>query len=484
MPRTLRFASPPDAVAGVDTLILVGRADALRGAAVTELLPGSVQLVWDRMLESVSTGDFGAATTTWSDTDSPAKVTACVLPDLASHHNCAIRPDAITALVRKALGGSTRAGVVVVLGDAAEGLAAGTAAARAVPLYSGKGAGTEDEEATSVTVALLPLLGEVDLERIERVCAGVRLAGRLVDMPPSELSTDVFVAEARSVAADLGVTVRVFESEELRDGGFGGLWGVGKAATFGPKLVLLSHLPDGAKETIALVGKGIVYDTGGLSIKGKDHMPGMKIDMGGAAGMLGAFLTAVRGGFAQNLHCLLCLAENSVGPDATRPDDILHMYSGKTVEVNNTDAEGRLVLADGVAYASRHLAPDTIIDMATLTGAQLLATGKRHAAIVCNDAAFEQSAVLAGRASGDLTWPLPYCPELFRKEFRSEVADMKNSVKDRMNAQASCAAQFVAEHLDPEWSGVWMHIDMAGPVQSEDRGTGYGVALLSELLGF
>ena len=487
MPLSLSFTSPSDAASGVDTLIVVGHAEALlseaflaaasntHGFDVRDLGP------WARMVADVTPADAGGSTTTWTDRDLPAKLVACVLPDNASHHNCALRPDALTSLVRKASAGAARVGIVVVLEDAADALAGGVAAARAFSLFHGKG---NDDEERSVAVSLLPLFGEVDLDRVARVAEGARLAGRLVDTPPSVLNTVAFAAEAEAVARDVGAEITIIDSEALRDGGFGGLWGVGKAATFGPKLAILSHTPKGAQRTIALVGKGIVYDTGGLSIKGKDHMPGMKIDMGGAAGVLGAFATAVRGGFADNLHCLLCLAENSVGPDATRPDDILTMYSGKTVEVNNTDAEGRLVLGDGVAYASRHLSPDVILDMATLTGAQLVATGKRHAAVVCNDADLEARAVLAGKRSGDLTWPLPYCPELFRKEFRSECADLKNSVKDRMNAQTSCAAQFVAEHLDPEWEGAWIHVDMAGPVTAEDRGTGYGVALLAELFGF
>jgi len=482
MPVTLRFAAPSAAAASVDTLVLVGTADALRGEGVTALLPASVVPAWARMLDETKPGDSGSSTSTWTPDDAPAKVVACVVPEPGSHHNCPVRPDAITSLVRKASGAGDRVGIVVALADAADALAAGVAAARAFPLYYGKGKADDTER--TVTIGLEPAFGEVDLARVERIADGARLAARLVDAPPAELNTDALAAEALAVAAEVGADAKVFDAQELRDGGFGGLWGVGRAAVVGPKLVVLSHTPAGATETVALVGKGIVYDTGGLSIKGKDHMPGMKIDMGGAAGVLGAFSAAVRGGFAGNLHCLLCIAENSVGPDATRPDDILRMYSGKTVEVNNTDAEGRLVLGDGVAYASKHLSPDIIVDMATLTGAQLVATGKRHAAVVCNNADLEARAVLAGRRSGDLTWPLPYCPEFFRGEFRSEVADMKNSVKDRMNAQASCAGQFVAEHLDPDWTGAWIHVDMAGPVQSEDRGTGYGVALLAELLDF
>jgi len=209
----------------------------------------------------------------------------------------------------------------------------------------------------------------------------------------------------------------------------------------------------------------------------------MKMDLGGAAAMLAAFRAAVlAGGLRRPLHCVLCLAENAIGPAAFRNDDILYMYSGKTVEVNNTDAEGRLVLADGVAYACKHLAPGLIVDMATLTGAQLVATGKRHAAIVANNAELEAAAIAAGLISGDLVHPLPYCPEFFRGEFASKVADMRNSVKDRSNAQSSCAANFIAEHLAADYDGGWLHVDMAGPAWAGDRGTGYGVGLLLSLL--
>ena len=178
-------------------------------------------------------------------------------------------------------------------------------------------------------------------------------------------------------------------------------------------------------------------------------MPGMKRDCGGAAAILGAFRLAISSGFKQNLHAVFCLAENSVGPLATRPDDIHTLYSGRTVEINNTDAEGRLVLADGVVYAQKDLKADIILDMATLTGAQVwddyfhflfdvismvsllkqsVATGKHHAAILTNNDAWEDALVTAGLASGDLTFPLPFCPEFHFSEFASAVADMKNSV--------------------------------------------------------
>ncbi|MEC8424145.1 MAG: M17 family metallopeptidase, partial [Myxococcota bacterium] len=191
-----------------------------------------------------------------------------------------------------------------------------------------------------------------------------------------------------------------------------------------------------------------------------------------------AFSAAVAQGVEYAVTAVLCLAENAIGPDAQRPDDIIRMKSGKTVELNNTDAEGRLVLADGVAWVCAEESPDVLIDCATLTGAALVATGKVHGALYCNDEALEQTAVRVGRAVGEPAHALPYAPELFRKEFKSAVADMRNSVKDRANAQSSCAGQFIGNHL-PEDAPPWLHVDLAGPAWNSDgRGTGYGVGLL------
>jgi len=177
------------------------------------------------------------------------------------------------------------------------------------------------------------------------------------------------------------------------------------------------------------------------------------------------------------------LAENAVGPTATRPDDIHTLYSGKTVEINNTDAEGRLVLADGVAYAAKDLGCSVILDMATLTGAQGIATGQHHAAVVTNCEDMERASVMAGRLSGDLTHPLPYAPELHFQEFSSDVADMKNSVASRNNAQSSCAALFIAAHIGFKTDIKWIHVDMAAPVHQGERATGYGPALLTTMFG-
>ena len=154
-------------------------------------------------------------------------------------------------------------------------------------------------------------------------------------------------------------------------------------------------------------------------------------------------------------------------------------FSGKTVEINNTDAEGRLVLADGVAYAVAKFDPTIVVDICTLTGAQGVATGVHYAAVVCNDAAVEQALCDAGQATGDMCWPLPFAPEFYRSEFASPIADMRNSVKDRSNAQVSCAAEFVHWNLDGS-DAKWGHVDLASPAFRNSRGTGFGVALLFE----
>jgi probable aminopeptidase NPEPL1 len=282
----------------------------------------------------------------------------------------------------------------------------------------------------------------------------------------------------------LDVPCRVLRGEALTEHGLGGLLGVGRAASCPPALVVLGHEPAGAARTVAWVGKGVVFDTGGLGLKSLREMQGMKGDMAGAAAVLGAFAAAVRLGAPDRLFALLCVAENAVGPGAVRPDDVLTLGSGRTVEVTNPDAEGRLALADGVAWAVRELGPDVLVDLGTLTDGAVTATGRRHAAIVCNDDALEARAVEAGRATGDLVHPLPYCPELFREALASEVADMTNAARDHRDADASCAAQFVAEHLG-RFRGPWLHVDMDGPSRGRGgRGTGFGVALLLRLFGY
>jgi len=377
--------------------------------------------------------------------------------------------------------------VVHVVPDLSRVQAAALATPRAFYAYTHK---TSSKSATAVTVAFSVLNGapvdDAALSRFAILSSSIRMAGALLDQPTSELHTDSFVDVAAEVAKETGGSLKVIKGTDLRDQGYGGLWGVGQASVHLPALAILSYVPEGVAvdaPSICMVGKGIVYDTGGLSIKSKDGMPGMKKDMGGAAGILGAWRSlALQGALKQPLHALLCLAENSVSKEAQRPDDVVTLFSGKTVELNNTDAEGRLVLGDGVAHSVKFLNPQYIIDMATLTGAAGIATGRNHSAIYCNDEQLEATVVAAGKVTGDLAHPMPFAPEFYRQEFASPVADMKNSVKDRANAQPSCAGQFIGNHLGEFLTeGKWCHIDMGYPASAAARGTGYGVALLEEV---
>lgn len=424
--------------------------------------------------------------------------TVAALPVKVSRHNTNSRAHFITKVVRSCTSGGPE--TIVIVCNRQDIYASGCAVSRAYSHYTRKtigealSAGPRPDREIKVSVEFLlvsdddggavpSVLSAPDIKCLESSCSAIQLTARLVDAPCNEMNTTAFTEEAIAVAKELGVATTIIKGEELRDRGFGGIYGVGKASVHPPALVVLSHLPATAKQTIAWVGKGIVYDTGGLSIKGKTSMPGMKRDCGGAAGVLGAFRVAVANGFSDNLHCVLCLAENSVGPEATRPDDIHTLYSGKTVEINNTDAEGRLVLADGVAYAAKDLKCDIVLDMATLTGAQGISHGRYHAVHLSNSQSWEKALFRAGILSGDLTFPAVYCPEMQFSEFTSAVADMKNSVADRNNAQPSCAGLFINANLGFDWSGVWMHVDMAAPSAVGERATGYGVSLLNCLFG-
>jgi len=419
------------------------------------------------------------------------RIVLVVLPSKCSRHNCPAQPHALSrGLASVAASGTHPIFIVLCNATNATVLASACAAVRAFPMYSRKGSAAAKADAVVRLHIHVKDGGAFDIDRVAHAASSIRIAAALVDAPCSELHTDRFVEIAAGVASELGedsATMSCIRGTELRDRGFGGLWGVGCAAERPPALVILEHCPPGVdpkSPSIVLAGKGIVYDTGGLSIKGKFDMPGMKRDMGGAAGVLGAFRSVVLSGTCRHrLVALLALAENAVDERSTRPDDILHMYSGKTVEVNNTDAEGRLVLGDAVSYAAKHLNPSVIVDMATLTGAQGISTGKAHSALYCNDEELEALAVQCGRATGDLCHALPYCPEFFQKEFASTVADMKNSAKDRSNAGSACAGQFIGSHLGSYVdSGRWLHIDMAYPSFTGERATGYGVALLAELV--
>ena len=413
------------------------------------------------------------------------------LPIAVSRNNTPARSHAVSDFVKRAKGPGN---LTVLLAPATDDIAFAQALACARPfsLYSDKSSTRKTKDDPNFKKARVDIViysarseSETLLRNIRLLADSLRCSQGLVDLPPNKLNCTTYVDYVLAkLKGKCGV--KVICGEELNEQGFGGLYGVGKASPHPPALVVLSHVPAGTedKPSVCLVGKGIVFDTGGLSIKVPPGMCGMKSDMGGSAAVFGAFEALVNSGFSDcPVHALLCIAENSVDERAARPDDVHIMLSGKSVELNNTDAEGRLVLGDGVHYAAKYLMPKCVVDIATLTGAQLVTTGKKHAGVFCSDDELEQVSHDAGIKTGDLCFPMLYCPEFHREMFASQVADMKNSVSDRMNAQSSCAGQFIANHIEDylDNGGRYLHIDMAGPSMADGRATGFGVALLYEI---
>ena len=424
--------------------------------------------------------------------DSPRRLSVAVLPDEVSRHNAPSRAEAIRNVVVGSNAGRKGSSAILLVLDHDEHYAAAAGAVgKALPLYSKpprkqpRASAEKTPAEPKLAVCALGPEGEAlaPPRSVGPTVDAAREAARLVDTPPTELNPKRFQAEASKLLRGLpGVTRKAFVGEALLREGLGGIHAVGRTALEEPRMLVYTYTPKAknrARRHIALVGKGVTYDTGGLSLKISGTMAGMKIDMGGAAAVLGAFYALVKSGSPCKVSAVICLAENSIGPAAVKPDDVIRMHSGMTVEVNNTDAEGRLLLADGVSYAARILKADTIIDIATLTGAQGVATGDMHGALVAGDEELETTLWESGRRSGDLVHPIPYAPEFYRAEFESQVADMKNSVANRMNAQSSCAAEFIHWHLDGT-DARWAHVDMAFPVVHKSRGTGYGVALLAQ----
>jgi len=439
----------------------------------------------DRLVDDAKPGDLGCVLSTYGAAGAPRRLFLAALPDSVGRHNSPTRSEFIRHCVAKAgTGDAKKVAVIVHLDAPSHFLAAAVAVARCHPHFSEKsGNGGKPKVKVTVAAALHDGTAVRPAKEIAPTIDAVRFAARLVDTPAQDMKTADVEAEARAAVKGLaGVKVTSIVGDRLLQKKMGGIHGVGRTAVVPPRLVVLEYKPKRKpRRTVALVGKGVIYDTGGLNIKTGGIMSNMKADMGGSAAVLGAFLALAKTGCPDRLYALLCLAENAVGPDSYRPDDILHMHSGKTVEINNTDAEGRLVLADGVSYAARDLKADVVIDAATLTGAALITTGNIISCFATNRDGLEALSVDAGRATGDVTHPLLFVPEFLKSEFASKVADMRNSVKNRMNAQSSCAAQFVYNHIE-DVNPAWIHLDIAGPAFRDGRGTGYGVALMADIV--
>ncbi|GEA89575.1 leucyl aminopeptidase family protein [Cellulomonas cellasea] len=308
---------------------------------------------------------------------------------------------------------------------------------------------------------------------------------------PSSTKNPAWVAdEASRLARDAGLTVHVRGPAELAADGFGGILAVGAGSASPPRLVVVEYTPAAAggriPQHVVVVGKGITYDTGGLSIKPREAMVPMKTDMAGAAVALAVVLGAAASALPHRVTAVLPLAENHVGAASYRPADVLRLYGGTTVEVANTDAEGRLVLADALAWADAELAPDVLVDVATLTGAASVGLGRQHAALYANDPALVAALEFAAAESGEPVWHMPlvedYVPAL-----RSEVADLRHVPSDaRTGGGSITAALFLREFVGGRR---WAHLDIAGTGRAAsdkhevtEGATGYGARLLLRYL--
>ncbi|MFD4907133.1 leucyl aminopeptidase [Kitasatospora purpeofusca] len=306
------------------------------------------------------------------------------------------------------------------------------------------------------------------VERALAVGEEMNRARDLVNTAPNDLTPKSFAAIAQAAGKEHGLKVEVLDEKALLKGGFGGLLGVGNGSANPPRLVKVAYTHPKAKATLAFVGKGITYDSGGISLKPAGHNETMKCDMAGAAAVFAAVVAAKRLGLQVNVTAWLALAENMPSGTATRPGDVLRMYGGKTVEVLNTDAEGRLVLADAIVRAGEEN-PDVIVDVATLTGAMILALGSRTFGVMANNDELRANLHAAAGEVGEPSWPMPLPAELRKGMTESTIADLAN-MGDRMGGGLVAGLflkEFVAEGID------WAHLDIAGPAFHEAAPFGY-----------
>ena len=321
-------------------------------------------------------------------------------------------------------------------------------------------------------LAVTLLTGEDNQAGVTRgtvIAEAVNLARDLINTSPMQLPPAELAAAAERVAAAKGLAVEVLDEERLAEGGFGGILAVGQGSSRPPRLIRLSYACPEASKTVVFVGKGITFDSGGLSLKPSKSMETMKSDMSGAAAALAATGAIAELGLPVNVVAYLCAAENMPGGAAQRPSGIITMYGGKTVEVLNTDAEGRLVMADGLVRSGDDN-PDLVLDIATLTGAQVVALGTRTAGVM--GSSDEVAAAVAGalRDAGEPAWAMPL-PAHLRKGLDSPVADLANVAGGSDGGGMLTAGHFLREFAP---DGVaWAHLDIAGPAFNSGAPYGY-----------
>ncbi len=333
-------------------------------------------------------------------------------------------------------------------------------AAEAALLASKTPTSYKSENKSEVVKVHLLVDGVHQIDEAKLLAGEVIRARELINMPANDLYPEVVAERTKELTKDLNIAVEVWDEIRLEKEGCGGILGVGRGSVRPPRLVKLEY--KGGGKHLALAGKGITFDTGGLSLKPADSMVGMKYDMAGAATVLAATIAIAKMGLKVNVTTVLCLAENMPSGSATRPGDVVKIRNGKTVEVLNTDAEGRLVLADGLSYLTE-LKPDHIVDVATLTGAASIALGKRHTGLMGQGAAVEQVKTAAS-ATGELVWHMPLADEL-KETLNSELADMTNVKIGNRAGGMLVGGLFLQEFVAKDAS--WAHLDIASAANND-----------------
>ncbi len=319
---------------------------------------------------------------------------------------------------------------------------------------------------------------------VRTVCSGTLMAREWVSLPSNAKPPAELAALIAREAKTQGLAVEVLAEKELRRKNMGALLAVAAGSSNRPAMVILRHKGGDRRPPVVLVGKGVTFDSGGINIKTGDSLPDMKGDMAGGAAVAAALIVAARLKLKRHLVGVIPLVENMVSGTSTRPGDIVSTFTGKTVEIGNTDAEGRLILIDAMAYAAWRFKPEVMIDVATLTGACVVALGEKIAGVFSADEALQAALVAAGRRTHERCWPLPL-PGDYKEFLKSSYADINNMPNTRYGGAIS-AALFLSEFVgDTRWA----HIDIAGPGfhKKEDAycgpgGTGFGVRLLLDWL--
>ncbi len=316
---------------------------------------------------------------------------------------------------------------------------------------------------------------------------GVFLARNFVNEPPNILYPESFAKRIKNELKPLGVTVEILDDKKMEKLGMGAALAVGKGSERKPRMVIMKWNGDSKSDkVVSFVGKGVTFDTGGISIKPGANMHEMKMDMGGAAAVVGVMKAVALNNVKKNIISIVGLAENMPSHNAYRPGDIITSYAGKTIEVLNTDAEGRLVLADALSYIQTTYKPEIIIDLATLTGAMMVALGHEYCGAFVNDNTMWSALENASTRTGEKLWRMPL-DKVWREEMESETADIQNMAKSGRLAGACTAAGFLEHFIEKD--SKWAHLDIAGTawIKSDKSttpkfGTGYGVRLLEAFL--